>query len=44
MLQKIPIEEQDVDILTNNFSRGKSAFHKRRIGVAQNPFLSKREC
>lgn len=43
MLQYIPTEEQDADILTKELSRGKFKFHKNRKGVMLNPFLAKRD-
>jgi len=43
LLQYILTEEQDVDILTKALSRGKFEFHKCRIGLVKNPFLTKRE-
>ena len=44
LLQRISVEEHDVDILTKALSRGKFKFHMCRIGVVDNPFLSEREC
>jgi len=44
LLQHIPIEEQDADILRKALSRGKLEFHRCRIGVVKNPSLTKREC
>ncbi len=44
LLEYIPIEEQDVDILTQALSRGKFKFHRGKIGVSDNPFLVEREC
>jgi len=44
LLQYISTEEQDVNILTKAFSRGKFELHKCRIGVVDNPFLYEREC
>eukprot|EP00253_Pinus_taeda_P031823 PITA_31823 len=44
LLEYIPTEEKDVDILTKELSRCKFKFHKDRIGVADNPFLVEREC
>jgi len=38
------MEEQDDDILTKALSRCKFKFHRDKIGVANNPFLVKREC
>ena len=44
LLEYIPIEEQDVDILTKEFSKWKFNFHIGRIGVVYNPFFVEREC
>ena len=44
LLEYIPTEEQDVDILTKALSRCKFEFHIDRIEVANNPFLVEREC
>jgi hypothetical protein len=44
LLEYIPTEEQDADILTKALSRGKFEFHRGRIGVSDNPFLVEREC
>ena len=44
LLEYIPIEEEDANILTNALSRGKLQFHRGRIGVSHNPFLVEREC
>lgn len=44
LLHYIPTEEQDADILTKELSRGKFEFHRCKIRVVDNPFLSKREC
>lgn len=44
LLECIPTEEQDADILTKALSRCKFEFHRDRIGVANNPFLIEREC
>lgn len=44
LLQYIPTEEQDIDILTKELSRDKLELHKCRIGVVRNPFIAKREC
>jgi len=44
LLQYVPTEEHDADILTKAFSRGKFEFHRCGIGVFDNPFLAKREC
>ena len=43
LLEYIPIKEQDVDILTKALSRGKFEFHRGKIRVSDNPFLSERE-
>jgi len=43
LLQYIPIEEEDVDILRKALSRGKFEFHRFRIGVVDNLFLAERE-
>ncbi len=40
LLQYIPTKEQYVDILTKDLLRGKFEFHKCRIGVVDNPFLT----
>eukprot|EP00253_Pinus_taeda_P022814 PITA_22814 len=44
LLEYIPTEEKDVDILTKALSRCTFEFHRDRIGVADNPFLIEREC
>jgi len=44
LLQYIPTEEQDNEILTKALSRGKFEFHRCRIGVVDNPFLVEKEC
>ena len=44
LLQHLPTEEQDVDILTKALLRRKFEFHRCRIGVVEKPFLAKREC
>ena len=43
LLEYIPVEEQDAEILTKALSRGKSEFHRGKIGVSDNPFLAERE-
>jgi len=43
LLQYVSTKEQDVAILTKALSRGKFEFHRCRIGVVENPFLTKRE-
>jgi len=42
LLDYIPIEEQDVEILTKALPRCKFEFHRDRIGVDDNPFLVER--
>jgi len=44
LLQYILTEEQDANILKKALSRGKFEFHRCRIRVVDNPFLTKREC
>jgi hypothetical protein len=44
LLQYIPTEDQDVDILTKALTRRKFEYHRDRIGVKYNPFLVEREC
>jgi hypothetical protein len=44
LLQYIPTEDQDVDILTKVLTRSKFEYHRDRIGVKDNPFLIEREC
>eukprot|EP00253_Pinus_taeda_P033735 PITA_33735 len=44
LLQYIPTKEHNADILTKAMSRGKFKFHRHRIGVVDNPFLTEREC
>ena len=44
LLQYIPTEYQDVDILAKVLSRRKFEYHRGRIGVADNPFVVEREC
>eukprot|EP00253_Pinus_taeda_P004066 PITA_04066 len=44
LLSYIPTEDQDADILTKALTRRKFEYHRRRIGVADNPYLFKREC
>jgi len=43
LLEFIPTEEQDANILTKELSRGKFDFHSCMIGVSDNPFLVERE-
>jgi hypothetical protein len=44
LLQYIPTEYQDVDILTKALTRRKFEYHRDRIRVKDNPFLVEREC
>jgi hypothetical protein len=44
LLQYIPTEDQDADILTKALTRRKFKYHRDRIGVKDNPFLVEREC
>jgi len=44
LLEYIPMEEKDADILTNALLRCKFEFHRDGIGVPDNPFLVEREC
>jgi hypothetical protein len=44
LLQYIPMEDQDADILTKALTRRKFKYHRDRIGVKDNPFLFEREC
>jgi hypothetical protein len=44
LLQYIPTEDQDADILTKVLTRRKFEYHRDRIGVKDNPFLVEREC
>jgi hypothetical protein len=44
LLQYIPMEDQDVDILMKALTRRKFKYHQDRIGVKDNLFLVEREC
>jgi hypothetical protein len=44
LLQYIPTEDQDADILMKALTRRKFEYHRDRIGVKDNPFLVEREC
>jgi len=44
LLQYIPTEDQDADILTKALAKRKFEYHIGRIGVADNHFLVEREC
>ena len=43
LLQYIPTEDQDVDIMTKALTRRKFEYHRDRIRVKDNPFLVERE-
>jgi hypothetical protein len=44
LLQYIPMEDQDADILTKALTMRKFEYHRDMIGVKDNPFLVEREC
>jgi hypothetical protein len=44
LLQYIPTEDQDADILMKAITRSKFKYHRDRIRVKDNPFLVEREC
>ena len=44
LLQYIPMEDQDVDILMKVLSRRKLEYDRGKIGVKDNPYLVEREC
>ena len=44
LLQYIPMEDQDVDILTKALGRRKFEYHKDMIEMKDNPYLVEREC
>jgi hypothetical protein len=44
LLQYIPMEDQDANILRKALTRRKFEYHRDRIGVKDNPFLVEREC
>jgi hypothetical protein len=44
LLQYIPTEDQDADILTKVLTRSKFEYHRDEIGVKDNLFLVEREC
>jgi hypothetical protein len=44
LLQYIPTEDHDADIMTKALTRSKFEYHRDRIGVKDNPFLVEREC
>ena len=44
LLQYIPTEDQDADILMKALTKSKFEYHRGRIGVKDNPYLVEREC
>ena len=44
LLQYIPTEDRDVDIMTKALTRRKFEYHRGRIKVENNPFLIERDC
>ena len=44
LLQYIPTEDQDANILMKALTRRKFEYHGGRIGVKENPYLVEREC
>ena len=44
LLQYIPTEDQDADILTKALTRRKFEYQRGRIRVKDNPYLVEREC
>jgi hypothetical protein len=44
LLQYIPMEDQDANILTKVLTRSKFEYHRDKIGLKDNPFLVEREC
>ena len=44
LLQYIPMEDRDADILTKVLTRRKFEYHRDRIKVKDNPFLVESEC
>jgi len=43
-LQYVPTNGQVVDILTKGLSKGKFEYFREKLGVVENPFVTKREC
>ena len=39
LLQYIPMEDKDADIMMKALARSKLKYHRDKIGVADNPFL-----
>ena len=44
LLQYIPTEDHNADILTKALDRRKIKYHRGRIGVKDNPYFIEREC
>jgi hypothetical protein len=44
LLQYIPMEDQDANILTKALTGRKFKYHRDKIGVKYKPFLVEREC
>ena len=44
LLQFIPTEDNDADILRKALTRRKFEYYRDKIGVKDNPFLVEREC
>jgi hypothetical protein len=44
LLQYIPRDDQDVDILMKALTKRKFKYHRDNIEVKDNPFLVEREC
>ena len=44
LLQYIPMEDQDVDILMKALTGSELKYHRGKIGVKDNPYLVEREC
>ena len=44
LLQYIPTEDQDANILMKALTRRKFEYHRGSIGVKDNPYLAEREC
>jgi hypothetical protein len=44
LLQYIPTDYQDANILTKALTRRKFEYHRDRIRVKDNPFIVEREC
>ena len=44
LLQYIPTEDQDANILTKDLTKRKFKYHRGKIGMKDNTFLVEREC